>query len=73
MRVSREMVQADKQVEDDILSHMKYISEVVILATPVNPKDSDSSASADKATNATKCHNSVVDLKVKGIEDHWKL
>ena len=31
--VSKEMVQAYKQVEDDILSHMKYISEVIILAT----------------------------------------
>ena len=52
--VSKEMAQAYKQVEDGILSHMKYISEVIILATLVNPNDFDLFASADKATNVTK-------------------
>ena len=36
--VSKEMVQAYKQAEDDSLSQTKYISEVIILATPVRPQ-----------------------------------
>ena len=33
MGVSKDMVKAYKQAEDDVLSHMKYISEVIFLAT----------------------------------------
>ena len=35
--VSKDIVQSYKQAEDDILSHMKYISEVIIWAALVNP------------------------------------
>ncbi len=44
MGVSNDMVQASKQAEDGILNHMKYISEVVILATPVHLDDFGPSA-----------------------------
>ena len=37
MGVSKDMVQAYKQAEDDIRSHMKYISEVMLLATLYTP------------------------------------
>ena len=38
MGVSKEMVQAYKKAEDAILNRMKYISEVIILATLVKPQ-----------------------------------
>ena len=60
MGVRKEMAQADKQAEDDNFSHMQYISEVIILATLVNPNDFDPSSYADKATNAMQCHISVL-------------
>ena len=37
MAVTKEMVQTYRQVEDDILNHMKYISEVILLATLWTP------------------------------------
>ena len=68
MGVSTEVVQAYNQAEDDILNHMKYISEVIILATPCKPNDVDPSAYGDKITSAMKHRNSVSDLRVRGIK-----
>ena len=68
MRLSNEMAQAYTQVADDILSRMQYISEVIILATLVNPNDFDPSAYADKVTNAMTRHKSGSDLRVRGVK-----
>ena len=39
MGVTKEMVQAYKKAEDDILKRMTYISEAILLATPVDPNE----------------------------------
>ena len=68
MGVSKDMLHPYKQAGDDILNHMKYISEVIILATPVNPDDFDPSMYADKVTNAIKRQNSVSDLRINYMQ-----
>ena len=50
MSVTKEMVQAYKQAEDDIVWHWSHISEIIILATSVDPHDFDPS------TYATRLH-----------------
>ena len=73
MGVTKEMVQAYTQAEDDIPKHMKYISEIVLLATPADPNDLDPSAYATKVTNAMQCQNLFSDLRVRGCQDHWEM
>ena len=67
MRVTKEMVQAYKKAEDDILKRMTYISEAILLATPVDANDFDTSVYATTVTNAMKCQNSVSDFRVRGV------
>ncbi len=57
MSVSKELVQAYKEIDGDILIHMKYISEAMILATSGHPNCVYPSAYADKVANAMQCHN----------------
>ena len=66
--VTKEMVQAYKKAEDGILKRMTHISEAILLATPVDPNDFDHSAYAPKVANAMQCHNSVSDLKARGVK-----
>ena len=68
MGVSKELVQAYNQAEDDTLSHIKYISEVIILANFVNPNDFDPPSYSDKVTSATQCHYSVSDFGGQGCD-----
>ena len=68
MGLKKAMMQAYKQTEDDILKNTKYISEVILLATPVDPNGVDPSAYANKVTNATQCHDSLYDLRVSGVK-----
>jgi len=72
MGVTKDLVQAYKQVKDDILSNFKYISEVIILAYIVNPNACDTYAYADKTANTTQCHNSVSDLRATGVKSIGK-
>ena len=63
MRVTTEMVQAYKQAEDDILWHWSHISEIIILATPVDPNNFDPSTYATMLTNIMKYYKSISKLR----------